>query len=168
MSSRKAMLIVIICAIAVVVAWPSRYRIEASIWHWRHHGILELTPYSIHVPSGWLVETGESSATAIKLRSLFGRKEVVSPTAGFSSLNTGTRELSRWKAARVDLLSGAKIMEQQFQIDDEQVICIGTTSSTQIIDLECMSTGSLNIRLIGHTSDLNELYSIVRSIHKKK
>jgi hypothetical protein len=161
--------LIVVFLVVVVSAYSLRYRIEATVWHWHNSGVLQLKPYTIPIPMGWFVETEDpSSATALKLRPLFDREQEIYPTIGFSSISAGKRDLALWKSAKMSRFPKEGLLQEQFQLDGEQLTCIGGNWSRKAIEIECLSNGSLNVTFMGTNSDVEEFYSILKGISKGK
>ena len=94
-------------------------------------------------------------------------------------LRNAVVDMDSWKKFNVQQLKqkGLTVVEERtIRFDDEILTCVGGNElrtiipvlKTDVISMECASTGALSLRFLGEQSDLEEFYEIVAKIGKQK
>jgi hypothetical protein len=189
---RVLILFGIVAAIAFIL-YANQYAIEAKVWHWRHGYSATIGGYEIPVPGHWLVLAENS--TYLTLTNLspvrpqhdgkFHTTTVISVGVslqrfGEHTARAGWKEF--WVTHELQRLAREKVEsfeEKTLKFGDEPVICVGSKELTailrdkpnlpqmDIISLNCMSEGGLNIMFVGEPSDVQPFYTFVSQIRRR-
>ena len=179
-------------AAIIFILYANRYSIEAKVWHWRHGYSATIGGYEIPVPGHWLVLTENSANLTLANISparhqrdgKFHTATIINVDAylhqfGEHSVRAGWKE--SWVSHEQQRLASEKVEsveEKTLKFADEPATCVGGKEMTamlrdkpnlpqmDIVSLNCMSEGGLNIRFIGEPSDVQPFYTLVSQIRR--
>jgi hypothetical protein len=152
------------------------------VWHWKNGDFARVGNYEVPVPNRWLVRVEPSGLSFLTdTRSQRG-------TGSFSGINvitidtltTATRDLNSWKTYKEQWLknNGLNIPEERsLSFEDEAISCLGghefhevmqLPDATDVVSVDCRSSGRLHLMFVGQQADLALFYSIIPKIRKQK
>jgi len=191
---RVLILFGILAAIAFIL-YANQYSIEATVWHWRHGYAATIGGYEIPVPGHWLVLTENSTnLTLANIAPVRHQSDGKLHTAtvidvdvylhlhqsGEHAATAGW--LESWVTREQQRLASEKVEsaeEKTLKFGNEPIICIGGKELTamlhdkpnlpemDIISLNCMSEGGLNVRFVGEPSDVQPFCTFVSQIRRR-
>jgi hypothetical protein len=177
----------------VFILYANQYSIEAKVWHWRHGDSATIGGYEIPVPGHWLVLTENSTnLTLANISPVRNQRDTKFHTTTIIDVDVYLRRFggqtarAGWKASWLTLekqrLASEKVEsveEKTLKFGDEPITCVGGKELTamlrdkpdlpqmDIISLNCMSEGGLNIRFVGEPSDVQPFYAFVSLIRRR-
>jgi hypothetical protein len=138
--------------------------------------------YQVPVPDHWVVE--KIGSNSLQMVSIAARERTdpalrANPVITASLLRNAVGDIDAWKKFNVERLEqkGLRVVEEHvIRFDDETLVCVGGSElrevirvlNTEVMSMECASTGTLSLRFLGERSDLQEFYEIAAKIRKKK
>lgn len=177
---RKIVFVLSLIAIAApLLVW--RNPLRGLLWHWKHGDTVAVGAYQAPVPASWMVlDQNEHSVLLMRtsLRVWQRRSLPVEPVLGITSTSIKAPYLDSWAAQREQRAaqSGEHVVEDgSWQLGDEKVVCLRSDylklalrdPSADIVSLECVSEGYLDVTFTGHESDVREFYDILMQIKKR-
>jgi hypothetical protein len=182
----KALRISLIGVLALIIGYAiyaRRFQMEAKIWHWRHGYWTTVGTFDVPVPNHWLVRTqGPDGWNMTMMDTIVNRQSehpLTTNVITVISLSQPLRYLDSWESVkRQDLeRSGlVKIEERTLSLAGEKVICLGgyvfhdvlRAPGTTPLSLECRSAGQLSLMFVGYRSGVEDFYTIVSQIRKRR
>ncbi len=177
----RAIFLALAIVLLAYVPYSKRLQIAATVWHWRNGDFAHVDNYEVPVPKNWLVKDDRSGLLLIDTRR-HGNEPVLSGiniiTVG--SFRTPTPDLEFWKSYKRKWLKdhGISIIEERsLRFEDETVACSGghemqemmhIPNASDVVSLECRSSGKLYFIFVGQPPDLQVFYSIIPKIRKRK
>lgn len=182
---RVAILIALLVAVGSIY-YRYRYRLTATIWHWKHGYSTTMGNYEVPVPAHWLIyDQNFTGFTLMNSAPNVPRDGKFHMAAGitvfpFRQRDIGPDGVAFWLSQERRWLARDEVQsveEKTLKFGDESITCIGGRHldailrrnhiETDIISLDCMSERGLNILFVGEPSDLQFFYSFVSQIRRK-
>ena len=180
MSKRRLAQILILAAIAFAgwTGYRERLRITAWVWHVRHGGVLKFGNYLVPVPANWYVmDYGTGDQILIRLdhaRETFSNGPRF-PAAVSLLEGPPVRDISYWESfvtSNYKKRGTDAVLKREFNLNSDTLHCIGgnalpATEARQVpigISWDCMSSGTLEVMIIGQEDDLDEAWGILSHI----
>lgn len=178
----RRVVIALIIVLLAYIGYSKRLQISARIWHWKYGYSAQVGNYNVPVPDNWLVlSQGQSDLTLtyVSRKQSLPSAFPVAPMITISSLPVAVANLDFWKSRQQGLLETDKVrqVEQRtLMVGDEKVICIGGSVArdvfqvpqSDLISLECRSSGTLDVMFSGSQSEVQRFYDILGEIHRFK
>jgi hypothetical protein len=169
-----------ILALSAWVAYQKRFQIAASIWQFRHSGVLSFAGYSIPVPANWYVQNdGTDAQTLFRLDST---RETSNnswhPHATITFMDVmPIRDVDKWRSVAISSYKsqGAEpVLRTVVTADGETFSCIGGNVLTAPpnknfpipMAWHCRSTGHLEMLFTSLQDDVSQSWDIVSRIRK--
>lgn len=184
MKSRLVALLTMLLVVGGLVGYKNRYRLAATIWHWKHGYSASIGNYLVPVPKNWLI-FNESSApylmnTSPKWYASDGKFHT-NAVISFLSIRDRTVRMDYWLSQEKQRLAGEQVSpveEKSLGFGDEFITCEGgpelnalgkklNGQRTDAVSLNCMSERGLNILFVGEPSDVEVFYSFLSQIRRK-
>jgi hypothetical protein len=174
-----AVLIGALLATLLYLAYSKHLDISVAWWHWRHGNSISVGKYEVPVPKHWLVDVEASGLTFLTdtRGPHHGRVSEINVIT-VDSLPMATNELDSWKSYKEEWLRNNGVPrpeERSLRFGDERVACLGghefhevmkLPDATDLVSVDCLSSGNLHLMFVGSQQDLEVFYSIIPLIRK--
>jgi len=178
----RSLLIGIAILVLGLGAYSRRFQISAMVWHWKNGDFVPVGSYKLPVPEQWLVKTQPLGGSLLvdtrnqRGMSLLSGINVISA----DYLSAPAPDLDLWTSTKRKWLKDNGIGDPEtrsLNFENEAVACLGghelqevmrLPDATDVVSVDCRSSGRLHLTFIGRKSDLQIFYSIIPRIRKQK